>query len=601
MTEKLKKTLLLIYRWIYRIIFGYARISLVAVVGIVSAQVVARNIFKSNIRWNQEVALLLTIWMAFLGLSIGVDKGLHIKVELFFSMFPKAVQKALDRLNQILLLLVGLFFTYYGTALILSTTHSKMTVTRWPALHDVSDDSGCGRHDDLFRSDEDAGHRRRNGRAKERRSLNMNGIAIAILLLTFVFLLVIKCPITFSMVISTSLAMLYLDIPVMTMVQQMCKQLNSFTLLAIPFFILMGELMAQGGISSRLLKFADVCVGRFTGGLAHVNVLASMLFGGISGSAIADVSSLGVIEIPMMTDAGYDVDFSTAVTVTSACQGLIIPPSHNMVLYAMVAGGVSVGKLFCAGYVPGILLGVSLMVCCYFISKKKNYGKGKKLPLKEALAVTKDTVLAMLAMVIVIGGVSAGVFTTTESAAIACLYCAFIGLFVYRQMTLKDIPAILGRTVKTLAMIYGLIAAAGAFGWMMTYLNVPQIATNFLLSVSTNKYVILLLINIILLVLGCFMDLTPLVLIMTPILLPVVKSFGMDPVQFGVVMMLNLGIGLCTPPVGTALFTGCAIAGRKIESVSKATLPLYVPMLVVLLLVTYIPGLTMALPNLLMK
>lgn len=429
----------------------------------------------------------------------------------------------------------------------------------------------------------------------------MNGIAIAILLLTFVFLLVIKCPITFSMVISTSLAMLYLDIPVMTMVQQMCKQLNSFTLLAIPFFILMGELMAQGGISSRLLKFADVCVGRFTGGLAHVNVLASMLFGGISGSAIADVSSLGVIEIPMMTDAGYDVDFSTAVTVTSACQGLIIPPSHNMVLYAMVAGGVSVGKLFCAGYVPGILLGVSLMVCCYFISKKKSYGKGKKLPLKEALAVTKDTVLAMLAMVIVIGGVSAGVFTTTEFAAIACLYCAFIGLFVYRQMTLKDIPAILGRTVKTLAMIYGLIAAAGAFGWMMTYLNVPQIATNFLLSVSTNKYVILLLINIILLVLGCFMDLTPLVLIMTPILLPVVKSFGMDPVQFGVVMMLNLGIGLCTPPVGTALFTGCAIAGRKIESVSKATLPLYVPMLVVLLLVTYIPGLTMALPNLLMK
>lgn len=429
----------------------------------------------------------------------------------------------------------------------------------------------------------------------------MNGIAIAILLLTFVFLLVIKCPITFSMVISTSLAMLYLDIPVMTMVQQMCKQLNSFTLLAIPFFILMGELMAQGGISSRLLKFADVCVGRFTGGLAHVNVLASMLFGGISGSAIADVSSLGVIEIPMMTDAGYDVDFSTAVTVTSACQGLIIPPSHNMVLYAMVAGGVSVGKLFCAGYVPGILLGVSLMICCYFISKKKNYGKGKKLPLKEALAVTKDTVLAMLAMVIVIGGVSASVFTTTESAAIACLYCAFIGLFVYRQMTLKDIPAILGRTVKTLAMIYGLIAAAGAFGWMMTYLNVPQIATNFLLSVSTNKYVILLLINIILLVLGCFMDLTPLVLIMTPILLPVVKSFGMDPVQFGVVMMLNLGIGLCTPPVGTALFTGCAIAGRKIESVSKATLPLYVPMLVVLLLVTYIPGLTMALPNLLMK
>ena len=426
-------------------------------------------------------------------------------------------------------------------------------------------------------------------------------LAAIVLIGGFIALMLMRVPVSFAMLLSTLGCALVTGTNFSVLVRQMVDGVNNFSLLSIPFFILMGELMAQGGISSRLLKFADVCVGRFTGGLAHVNVLASMLFGGISGSAIADVSSLGVIEIPMMTDAGYDVDFSTAVTVTSACQGLIIPPSHNMVLYAMVAGGVSVGKLFCAGYVPGILLGVSLMICCYFISKKKNYGKGKKLPLKEALAVTKDTVLAMLAMVIVIGGVSAGVFTTTESAAIACLYCAFIGLFVYRQMTLKDIPAILGRTVKTLAMIYGLIAAAGAFGWMMTYLNVPQIATNFLLSVSTNKYVILLLINIILLVLGCFMDLTPLVLIMTPILLPVVKSFSMDPVQFGVVMMLNLGIGLCTPPVGTALFTGCAIAGRKIESVSKATLPLYVPMLVVLLLVTYIPGLTMALPNLLMK
>ncbi len=429
----------------------------------------------------------------------------------------------------------------------------------------------------------------------------MEGVAIAILLVTFVVLIVNKCPITFSMVISTSFAMLYLGIPVMTMAQQMCKQLNSFTLLAIPFFILMGELMAAGGISSRLLKFANVCVGRLTGGLAHVNVLASMLFGGISGSAIADVSSLGVIEIPMMTDAGYDKEFSTAITVASACQGLIIPPSHNMVLYAMVAGGVSVGKLFCAGYVPGVLLGVSLMICCYVISKKRGYGKGERVAFKEALAVTKDTILAMLAMVIVIAGVSAGIFTTTESAAIACLYCLFIGLFVYREMKLSDIPAILGKTVKTLAMIYGLIAAAGAFGWMMTYLQIPTLATNLLLGISSNKYVILFLINIILLVLGCFMDLAPLVLIMTPILLPVVKSFGMDPVQFGVMMMLNLGIGLCTPPVGTALFTGCAIAKLKIEKVSRAILPLYLPMVIVLLLVTYVPGITMFIPNLIMK
>ena len=428
----------------------------------------------------------------------------------------------------------------------------------------------------------------------------MDGVAIAILLITFFGLIIIKTPITFAMVISTSFAMLYLDIPVMTMAQQMCKQLNSFTLLAIPFFILMGELMAAGGISKRLLKFANMCVGRMTGGLAHVNVLASMLFGGISGSAIADVSSLGVLEIPMMTQAGYKKEFAAAVTVASSCQGLIIPPSHNMVLYAMVAGGVSVGKLFCAGYIPGILLGVSLMVCCYIISKKNQYGKGEKVSFKEAVDVTKDTVLAMLAMVIVIAGVSAGIFTTTESAAIACLYCAFIGLFVYREMTIKDMPAIFGKTVKTLAMIYGLIAAAGAFGWMMTYLQIPKLATNLLLGISENKYVILMLINLILLVMGCFMDLAPLVLIMTPILLPVVKSFGMDPVQFGVMMMLNLGIGLCTPPVGTCLFTCCAIADLKIEKVSKALIPLYIPMVIVLIMVTYIPAITMFLPNMIM-
>lgn len=426
-------------------------------------------------------------------------------------------------------------------------------------------------------------------------------VAIAILLVTFIACVVIKVPITFAMVLSTAGTMIYMQIPAMTLVQQMCKQLNSFSLLAIPFFILMGELMAAGGISSRLLKFANVCVGQITGGLAHVNVLASMLFGGISGSAIADVSSLGVLEIPMMEDAGYDRDFSIAVTVASSCQGLIIPPSHNMVLYSMVAGGVSVGSLFCAGYLPGILLGVTIMICCYIISKKRSYPKGEKVPFKEALLVTKDTFFAMLAMVIIIGGVSAGFFTATESAAVACIYCAIVGFFIYKELKLSAIPMILGSTVKTLSMVYGLIAAAGAFGWMMTYLNVPTLATNILLGISDNKYVVLLLINLILLVLGCFMDLSPLVLIMAPILLPVVQSFGMSPIQFGVIMMLNLGIGLCTPPVGTALFTGCAIGHMKIEEVSKAILPLYIPMIITLMLVTYVPALTMTLPGLLMQ
>lgn len=426
-------------------------------------------------------------------------------------------------------------------------------------------------------------------------------VAIAILLITFVALIMLKCPITFSMIISTAFTMMYIDIPIMTMVQQMAKQLNSFSLLAIPFFILMGEIMAAGGISSRLLAFANVCVGQITGGLAHVNVLASMLFGGISGSAIADVSSLGTLEIPMMVEAGYDKDFSVAVTVASSCQGLIIPPSHNMVLYSMVANGVSVGSLFCAGYIPGVMLGVFLMIMCYFISKKRNYKKGEKVPFKQALQVTKDTFFAMLAMVIIIGGVSAGFFTATESAAVSCIYCLFVGLFIYKEFKLKDIPRVLGNTIKTLSMVYALIAAAGAFGWVMSWLNIPTLATGLLLGVSDNKIVVLLLINLILLLLGCVMDLAPLVLIMTPILLPVVTSFGMDPIQFGVMLMLNLGIGLCTPPVGTALFAGCAIGNIKIEKVSKAMLPLYIPMLITLLLITFIPALTMTIPNWIMK
>lgn len=425
-------------------------------------------------------------------------------------------------------------------------------------------------------------------------------IATGILLGTFMVLILIKVPITFSMIISTALTMIYIGSPVMTLVQQMAKQLNSFSFLAIPFFILMGEIMAVGGIATRLFQFANILVGRFTGGLAHVNVLASTFFGGISGSTIADVSSLGPLEIRMMEEAGYDKDFSIALTVSSAVQSLIIPPSHNIVLYSMAAGGVSIGSLFIAGYIPGALLSIALMIYCFIISHKRKYPKSGKVPFTEALRVTRESLLSLFSMVIVIVGVSAGWFTATESAAIACLYCLSISLFVYREMTFKDIPRVLGGTVKTLAMVYALIAAAGAFGWTMSYLSIPSKATTLILSVSENPIIILLLINILLLALGTIMDLAPLVLIMTPILLPVVKSFGMSPIQFGIMMMLNLGIGLCTPPVGTALFTGCAIGKRSIESVSKALFPMYVPMIVVLLLVTYIPAISMALPTLLM-
>jgi tripartite ATP-independent transporter DctM subunit len=326
-----------------------------------------------------------------------------------------------------------------------------------------------------------------------------------------------------------------------------------------------------------------------------------MFFGGISGSAVADVASTGSIIIPMMKLKGYDEDFSVAITVASSTQGVIIPPSHNMILYSMAAGGVSVGRLFLGGYIPGISLGIGMMIISYFIAKKRNYPKEAKVPFKDAVKIFKDAFLGLMTAVIIMGGVISGIFTATESAAIAVVYAFFITFFVYKEIPLKAMKGILYNSLKTLSMVMALIAAASAFGWLMAYLRIPAKATQLILSVSTNKYVILLLINVLLLVLGCIMDMAPLILICTPILYPVVvTSLGLSPVHFGIIMMINLAIGLCTPPVGSALFVGCAVGKVSIEKVTKALMPYYFSMVAVLFLVTYIPEITMFLPNLIM-
>lgn len=424
-------------------------------------------------------------------------------------------------------------------------------------------------------------------------------LAIAILLISFIVFVVCKMPITIALASSTAITMFYLKIPAMTLVQQMSKSINSFSLMAIPFFIFAGEIMGAGGISDRLLKFANVIVGRLRGGLAHVNVLASMFFGGISGSAVADVSSLGCIEIPMMTDAGYDKDFSVAVTVTSACQGVLIPPSHNMIIYSLAAGGVSIGALFMGGIIPGILLGVCLMVVCAIISVRRQYPKGEKVSLRDALKITKDALFALGTIVIIMGGVVSGIFTATESAAYACIYAFIISVFVYRELKIKEIPRLLMNTVRTLSVVFSLIAAAGAFGWLLAYLQVPTLVSNYLISITKSRVVVLLLINLMLLILGCIMDMAPLILITTPILLPVVQQYGMDPVQFGVMLILNLAIGLCTPPVGSALFVGCSIGKISVEKATKAMLPMYGAMIAALMLVTFIPAISLWIPGLL--
>ena len=422
-------------------------------------------------------------------------------------------------------------------------------------------------------------------------------VAAALLIGLFFALIILHLPITFSLCIATGVCMFYCKIPLMTLIQNYSASINSFTLMARPFFILAGEIMGSGGISDRLLKTADACVGHIRGGLAHVNVLASMLFGSMSGSAVADVSSLGSIEVPMMVEGGYDRDFSVAVTVASSCQGVLIPPSHNMVMYSLAAGGCSIGALFMGGAVPGITLGILFMIICYFLAVKRNYPCGERKSWKERIKVIGQAIPALMTVVIILGGVLSGIFTATESAAIACVWAFVVSVFFYKELKIREMPRILLTCTKNLAMIYALIGSAGAFGFMMSYLRVPTILTNALLNISDNYYVILIIINIMLLVLGCFMDMVPLILLCTPILLPVVQSFGMSTTHFGVMMVYNLCVGLCTPPVGNALFVGCSVGKTTIEKATKALLPLYATMVVGLVLVTFFPPIVEFLPK----
>lgn len=425
-----------------------------------------------------------------------------------------------------------------------------------------------------------------------------NNIAVMILLVTFFVLILLRVNIAFAVGIASCLCLMYLRIPLSNVCQQMVKGLNSFSLMAVPFFITMGGLMGGGGISERLIKLADSMVGWMRGGAAMVNILASLFFGGISGSASADTASLGNIEIPMMVNMGYDADFSTAVTITSSVEGLLIPPSHNMVIYATAAGGLSVGALFMAGYIPGVMLALSLMVGSYIISVKRHYPKGEPFKFSRFLTCMKSSIWALLSVMIVVVGVVFGVFTATESAAIAVIYSLLVGMFVYKEMSLKEVWKVLGECIDTLSIVLILCGTSSIFGYCLTYLHVLDLAANAIIGCSHNPVVIALLINLILLVLGCVMDMAPIILIATPILLPVATSIGISPIQFGIIMVLNCGIGLLTPPVGTCLFISSAISHLPIEKIAKATLPFYLCMIVVLMLLTFVPAFTLLLPNL---
>jgi tripartite ATP-independent transporter DctM subunit len=424
---------------------------------------------------------------------------------------------------------------------------------------------------------------------------------IFVLIGSFAILCALGVPVAYALGLAAIIAAIWLGLPLEAVMIKVSDGTDDFALLAIPFFILAGAIMAEGGMAERLVNLAKVFVGFIRGGLALVNILASTFFGCISGSSVADTASIGSVMIPQMVKNGYPRLFAVNVTIAGSLQPLMLPPSHNAVIYSLAAGGtISIAHLFMAGVIPGLMLGLSLMALCLIIARRQNFPKGEPIALRQAIKIAIEAFWGLLTVFIILGGILSGIFTPTESASVACIYAFIVTMFVYRDYKWSELPLMIKRVVRTVGMVMIMIGFSVAFGYMMTIMQVAAKSTEFFLSISDSKYVFLLLVNILLLVLGTFMDLAPMLLICTPIFLPVIKQFGIDPVHFGMIMILNLGIGLLTPPVGPTLAVGCAIGRVSMEAVSKSILPFYIPMLIVLLLVTYVPELSLWLPRVLL-
>jgi tripartite ATP-independent transporter DctM subunit len=422
---------------------------------------------------------------------------------------------------------------------------------------------------------------------------------ILVLIGSFAVICLLGVPVAYALGLSAIAAAIWIDLPLEAVMLKTSDGMDNFPLLAIPFFVLAGAIMAEGGMAARLIDVARIFVGFIRGGLALVNILASTLFGAISGSSVADTASVGSVMIPEMIRNGYPRLFAVNVTISGSLQPLLLPPSHNMVIYSLAAGGtISIASLFLAGIVPALILGLSLMILCLVIAHRNDFPKGEAIPLRQALKIALDAVWGLITVVIIIGGILSGIFTPTESGAVACVYALLVTLLVYRDYKISEVPLLVARVVRTVGMVMIMIGFSVAFGYMMALLQVPAKATEFFIAISENKYMFLLWVNLLLLLLGTFMDLAPMLLICTPIFLPVIKQFGIDPVHFGVIMILNLGIGLLTPPVGPTMVVGCAIGRVSMEAVSRTIIVFYIPMVIVLLLVTYVPALSLWLPGL---
>lgn len=424
-------------------------------------------------------------------------------------------------------------------------------------------------------------------------------MGLAILLGIFGICVVAGIPVAFAMGIAAASAFWYEGFPLLMTFQRSISGISVFSLLAIPFFVFAGELMLHGGIAIRLVRFASALVGHIRGGLASVNIFSSMLFGGISGSAIADISALGSILIPVMKEKGYRPDYAVNVTVTSSIAGIVIPPSHNMIIFSVAAGGgISISKLFLAGVLPGILMCICLAVAAYAVAIRHNYASEPFPGWRKVARSALDAFPGLVTAIIIVGGVLSGVFTVTESGAFGVIYALIITTFAYRSLDWSSFKIAVASSVRTTAMVMILIGFASSFAYLLALYQVPTVLSNVLLTISENKYAILLMINIVLLMLGMIMDMAALILICTPIFLPIVTQLGMDPIQFGIMLLVNLGLGLCTPPVGTCLFVGCAVGKIRIEETLRTIWPFYLALLIALVLITYVPAISMFLPGL---
>src|SRR5690242_11350106 len=423
---------------------------------------------------------------------------------------------------------------------------------------------------------------------------------IFVLLPTMLVCFLIGMPIAYSLALAAIVGAIQLGIPLEAVMLKISDGVSKVAMLTIPFFVLAGAIMAEGGMARRLVAFANVLVGytRLRGGLSIVNIVATTFMSGISGSAVADISAIGSVMIPQMEKTGYPRVFATNLTITASVQALLVPPSHNAVLYSLASGGaISISALFMAGVFPGLLLGFSLIILCLVVAYRDGHPQGEVVPIRDATKISIEAGWGLITLAIILGGILGGVFTAIEAGAVACVWAFLVTMFIYRDYRWKDLPLLLHRTFRTVAMVMTLIACASAVGYVMALNQMPAKITAFFLAISSNKYVILFLINILLLILGTLLDMAPSILIATPILLPVMANFGVDPVHFGMIMMLNLGIGLCHPPVGSILFVGCAVGKVSIEEVMKKIWPFYGVMFVVLMLVTYVPLLSLWLPK----